>query len=609
MVAALEEGRRAGGSGLRSWEGSIIWFSANSDGADAATTSKNGRINLVPQLSTLAEYLSLSILEPPSLHDDIHPAPVAASTSSASTTPPSKGGKAGKGKAPPPALVSADQTPTAVDEDLAAERWARYRVGGLLGLSWMIKALKDQNLDLPDEIRLLLRNSLLWTALASDSPEDEEVALGFRQPTIRRAAYQLLSTLMETYPTELEHSEMLDTVAHAVLHHCWFEEEAAVWEVAGPTIAKFLSIRSTNRNSASSYSRRAEYRQSWDLTSARDSGETEPEGEATDDATGDAEHEYEEGDDKDENDDIDGPEEEEDAENTAERSIQAAALDQHPSLSPFLNFISSACPAIPHLTYPLLLVVVSTMPESVLPLQKGLSNQLQNFFSHLLSPVDARAMSTHSLPGQASAFQTLLRTAVDCIIYLAGKASQSEEGAQTAEWLVTQQLGERVWSEGVLGMGGRAVVRRSAPNQRSEEEALMVGSALSRVAAIRGPEALTALVQQIDNALVEACFAPPSSDRRAQPVLGRSLDILQALKDACAAETAANELDTAFVRIFERAVEMLATDIQERDEQGRARAEILSKMLRSKWCPVSPEDQAVWSALPYTPVPLISYRN
>lgn len=74
MIAALEEGRRAGGLGLRGWESSILWKAPDEEvGGDTVV-----RIDLQEHLPTLIEYLTLSTLNPTILHEDIHPIPVAA---------------------------------------------------------------------------------------------------------------------------------------------------------------------------------------------------------------------------------------------------------------------------------------------------------------------------------------------------------------------------------------------------------------------------------------------------------------------------------------------------------------------------------------------------
>lgn len=232
MVAALEEGRRAGGSGLRGWTGSTTWL------ASTERAGRDGRINLAAQLIPMAEYLSLSILDPPSLHDDIYPTPVAAS---GSVPPPKSQGK-GKGKAveAPPAIDTSE------DDSLAEERWARYVVGGLTGLAWLLQQLSMEKRELPEELRELLGAKHLWTVFESSSIEqDTAKPLGARQPTVRRAGYALLGLLVDLYPAELERGNILEMISHSLLSNCWREKEATVWEASGQAIVKFLSSESS----------------------------------------------------------------------------------------------------------------------------------------------------------------------------------------------------------------------------------------------------------------------------------------------------------------------------------------------------------------------------
>ena len=229
LVAALEEGRRAGGSGLRGWTESTAWLDQES------TSSEGGEINLVPQLSELVRYLELSILDPPSLHDDIHPSPVQAAFQSTKPQPPTKGKK----KPPVPPPVSTPVAPSTDDEEVAEERWTRYRVGGLAGLSWLLQQLAERSIPLPESLSSLLRNTYLWTVLSVE----EEDTLGGKQPVIRRAGYALLETLVNTFPAEAE--AIVEDLAVAVLDNCWREREATVWETAGSAVAKFLTSEST----------------------------------------------------------------------------------------------------------------------------------------------------------------------------------------------------------------------------------------------------------------------------------------------------------------------------------------------------------------------------
>jgi len=238
MVAALEEGRRASGSTVKLWEECTTWLSSSEE-----LSGTDGQINLTAQLSSLAEYLSLSILDPPSLHDDIHPAPVSSSSSSV---------LAPKGKPAKSKLVPTEPEPVEVD-DLAEERWARYTVAGLVGLAWLLQQLRSQGQPLPEELRTLIRTPYLWTALTPPMDEAEADSLGTKQPTVRRAAYSFLSVLVDSFPAELEHAETFLVISRALLGGCWKETEAAVWETAGPTIAKFLSSMSLQTISMLTY--------------------------------------------------------------------------------------------------------------------------------------------------------------------------------------------------------------------------------------------------------------------------------------------------------------------------------------------------------------------
>lgn len=235
MVAALEEGKRSGGSGLRIWEEVTAW-SASTD-----ETNVEGRINLTPQISALAEYLNLSIFDPASLHDDIHPTPVG-STSGASVPAPTRPGPKGvKARTIKPAPTS----PSAEEEEIAEERWARYRFGGLTGLAWLLQQLKDgATTSLPPEISTLLLNPTLWTALSPLTlPDTLTPSLGASQAPVRRSAYALLSVFIEAYPLEVGKEVMLQMLSAAVLGNCWLEREATVWETAGPAVVKFLSSK------------------------------------------------------------------------------------------------------------------------------------------------------------------------------------------------------------------------------------------------------------------------------------------------------------------------------------------------------------------------------
>lgn len=241
LVAALEEGRRAGGIGLKSWEHSTIWTVAR----DVEPLSNaDGKIDIIPHLPALIEYLSLSILNPPALHDDIYPAPITAVPASSSSPSGSlaKGPIGGKARTPTPYAPTTSPAPAEGDE-VIEERWARYRVGGLVALTWLVGQYKKlDGLPLPADLLDLLRNPFLWASLASETSADSaDPAPGTKQPTVRKAAYALLSGLLDCFPEVVEEPRTLEMLSVSVLEHCWVEKDAGVWAVASPTVAKFLS--------------------------------------------------------------------------------------------------------------------------------------------------------------------------------------------------------------------------------------------------------------------------------------------------------------------------------------------------------------------------------
>lgn len=228
MVAALEEGRRAGGAGLRSWDESTTWLKEGS--------TSEGKIDLTPQTSTLVEYLSLSVLDPISLHDDIHPAPV-----QANPAPPAKGAKGAKAKQPFVPVVSAPPEQSEQDNEMADEKWARYRVGGLVGLGWLLQQLKGLNRPLPSDAVTLIHNPALWSSLSSLASEEGSPAFGHNHSPVRRAAFSVLASIVDLYPEEIGKEDVLQTLAREMLDVVWLEKEATVWETAGPTVVKVLS--------------------------------------------------------------------------------------------------------------------------------------------------------------------------------------------------------------------------------------------------------------------------------------------------------------------------------------------------------------------------------
>ncbi|ORX38482.1 hypothetical protein BD324DRAFT_607949 [Kockovaella imperatae] len=218
--------------------------------------------------------------------------------------------------------------------------------------------------------------------------------------------------------------------------------------------------------------------------------------------------------------------------------------------SDFLQFVASVCPSVPHVTYPLLLVAVSTMSSDILPLDLD-DNALPSFFSHLWSPVDARLLSTHSLPNQTSALQTFLQAALDCIALLLKRAIK-EEDTDIAEWLVETQLCDRAWRQCVLEFGGKSARARTPPG---ENEAVAFASAATRVKAISS-DLYATLLESITSTLVSKCFGEDRDTR----LLPRAVILLDTL-DTAGSEDSVRIVDVALERLVQASLdEMRNTD-------------------------------------------------
>jgi len=557
LVAALEEGRRGGGAGLRSWDESTTFPKEGKE--------LNGRIDLGPQLTTLIGYLSLSILDPPSLHDDIHPAPVSSAPAAA---PPTKGSKGAKGKQTYTPAPPTPAEPTSEEVEMTGEKWARYRVGGLVGLAWLLQQLKTSELPIPEELSQLIHVPALWSSLSSLSTDDDSPDFGHQHPTVRRAAYTVLGVLVDSYPEEVAKPEMLQILASEMLDTIWLEKENTVWETAGHTVVKVLSSESIPFPIALT----AEHRDIWTMASAdADTKKDDNDGKTDDD---------------DEDDDSEDSEDEEDGVDAVDddanaKTEQPAATDTYTSSTAFdrlLEFISTICPTLPHRTYPLLLVIISTLPPTLLPLS-SLSPQTKTLFAHLWSPVDARLLSTHALPGQPSAFQAFLRDAVDCTTFLINKSGKEDGGNETKQWLVLDQLGERVWKEGVLELGGRSAGRRTVQGVRSEQEATIFGQALARLQGST-PD----LAQRLLNAVIQSTVESVSQEadaKKAVAMLPRVLSVIAAVKAVNEDESIKQKLDDLVGRVASVCAESLRSSSSTPNADVSTYTETLIDIVRS----------------------------
>jgi hypothetical protein len=84
------------------------------------------------------------------------------------------------------------------------------------------------------------------------------------------------------------------------------------------------------------------------------------------------------------------------------------------------------------------------------------------------------------------------------------RAWRSEESKETAFWLAEEQMGKRVWVEGILDMGGRSG-RRGGEQKGKELEADFFGKEVAKMENL-SPELVEKMVSVMREPTLEACF-------------------------------------------------------------------------------------------------------
>lgn len=132
-----------------------------------------------------------------------------------------------------------------------------------------------------------------------------------------------------------------------------------------------------------------------------------------------------------------------------------------------------------------------------------------------------------------------MRDSVDCTSYLIGKSSKIEGGEATAKWLVGEQLGERVWKQGVLEFGGRSAGRRTV-QARPETEASTFGQVLAKL----GKTSIELQRDLLESISTTTLAQTGSTDEKtALALLPRILPVLRAVEDVNEQEEVKTALD------------------------------------------------------------------
>ena len=342
MTAALEEARRGSiGSGeeaLTAWEEFVDWREATSE-TDINGTVKH--LNMSENLEILVDYLRLAILDPQELHRQVHPSPVKAPESPAPLIFGKKGSKDKGSKSqtprgyftPPPEAENEEQEEDAIT---VIERSTRYQISGLLGLSYLLQHAVTETLE-HEYFGVLLKHKHLWSLFTTTAKAEDPDCVA--APPVRQTLYDVLLALLTRHESYMR-SKLFAVVGPIFLQNIWTETDVSVWSgraVPDAVVAFFTK-----------------FKEIWLIDDEGECLEDESEVQETAGNTAD-DTEVEESE----------PESaDEAAVASSDEQVSKSTLGQV-AYQDFLAYLQRACNGTPLIGYPLVLVIVSTIPESV----------------------------------------------------------------------------------------------------------------------------------------------------------------------------------------------------------------------------------------------------
>jgi hypothetical protein len=307
---------------------------------------------------------------------------------------------------------------TNVEEDSKATN-ARLAAAALGALTWVLTTYKAA--DECEELVNLLHSDALWTALYATPHSQSEASpvqsFGVDYPVTRSRAWVLLSTVTSQHPQLL--GQILHIVAPIALEAAWEERGQSVVRNMLDALLPMLS----------------RHNEAWSIRSDTEEDSDEDD-ESSDEEEGDA----------------------------AGADGNAARSQPSGTLAGFQEWIQSGCGGSPRLGLPAVLVLVSTIPASVLPpTRQAIGTFLDLFWS-------SREASVYDSDRLAQ--REVLKSFAECSAYLIGKLSKSDLEA-TAD-VSAEQLGNKLWTEEVLPSGdveegGRSATLASLTLTRAQE--------------------------------------------------------------------------------------------------------------------------------------------
>ncbi|CED83880.1 Predicted E3 ubiquitin ligase [Phaffia rhodozyma] len=379
--------------------------------------STESQLELNSYLGLLTEYLSSSILDPSAIWESVFP-PVKIASAGGQTKGGNQraaqsykgrieqGGKNNAGK-----KEELEESEKVLEEE-RVERELGLRIGGLVGLSWVLREYpqsEETGTSLSEDLVALLSTPYLWSALSNTTPTSETSApLGYGQTSIRKAAWDCLKALLLRWPGIAKAN--LEILTGEILGTCWNESEVVVLSSVWDPLLLFLT----------------KFPEAWTIEKTMNAEEDQiPAVQETEQANND-----------------DGNQN--DVESKIESSRCASPEGGSPAYSAFLDFLRSGCRGAPVNGYLILVVVLSTLPTEIFPLTESSFDEL---FQAIWAPLPSLLSS--SIP---QIIETLLSTVLETATFLFTKQARlSPDNVDSSRKFLAGQVG-LCWDLGVLGL-------------------------------------------------------------------------------------------------------------------------------------------------------------
>ncbi|KAI5116021.1 hypothetical protein M0805_005027, partial [Coniferiporia weirii] len=389
-------------------------------------------------LSLLLDFIKRALFDPAAVYTDLNPVqPAYVPSLPAHASPRNKNATKRPSPLSPTVKSAEDEGQGHMrkpedDEESEGDRKGRIRVGALGVLRW---TLERQNVTMSELLSELLSSPLLWTSLYhGPSPPFCSIypssgPLGDGQPVVRKAAWGLLLSILKHRKEEVERG-LLPTLSAAILRSAWVEPDASVRASMWEPLLTFLT----------------QYPKAWEIERAEEIRDLASKGDERGDAEDSDDNEYAES----------------DASGERDNSAIEPHTDGHPPVlvnssqskayREFLQFLELGCHGSPVQGYPTVVIIVFTIPNSIL----GTNLDVLEFLTSFWAALDGRALSSLERTKSSAAF---LSSLLECLILLTkrlrasiGGVNDDEGDGRDAETksVVGQQV-SRVWEELVSG--------------------------------------------------------------------------------------------------------------------------------------------------------------